>query len=205
MWAFVESLLRSFGKREKRTVAPLASNTMGSSLNTVMPRIHTAVAPFCTEKIAYFCRDNKENPLPSPVLETGPIHVKPGDIVVIQVPVNKVGDRPLMIYIAGPYSAPSLEERETNTRKAMDMFLSILSKGHYPVCPHLLHYLHEYNKEQTGTEIPYQVWIDLDKQYLSRCDAILYMAPSPGADGELRFAKRCGKIVFRNLEEIPER
>ncbi len=169
-----------------------------------MPRIHTAVVHYRTEKIAYFCRDDNENPLPGPVLETGPIHVKRGDVVVIQVPLNERGDRPLVIFIAGPYSAPTLEEREANTRKAMDMFLAILAKGHYPICPHLSHYPHEYNKEQTRTEIPYQVWIELDKQYLARCDAILYMAPSPGADLELRVAKECGKVVFRTVDEIPD-
>lgn len=169
-----------------------------------MPRIHTAVVPDRTEKIAFFCRDENENPLPSPVLETGPVHVEGGDTVVLQVPVNQRGDRPLVIFISGPYSAPTLEEREANTRRAMDVFLAILAKGHYPICPHLSHYPHEYHKEQTRTEIPYEVWIELDKQYLARCDAIYQYAPSPGAEGERRLANRCGKIVFRNMDEIPD-
>jgi len=169
-----------------------------------MPRIHTAVVPDRTEKIAFFCRDENENPLPSPVLETGPVHVEPGDTVVIQVPVNERGDRPLVIYIGGPYSAPTLAEREANTRRAMRAFLAILAKGHYPICPHLSHYPHEHHKQVTGKEIPYQVWIELDKQYLVRCDALYYLAPSPGADGELRLAQRAGLIVFRDLQDIPD-
>ncbi len=169
-----------------------------------MPRIHTAVVSNRTEKIAFFCRDEHENPLPSPILETGPVHVLPGDTVVIQVPMNERGDRPLVIYIAGPYSAPTLAERETNTRRAMDVFLALLARGHYPICPHLSHYPHERHKALLGAEIPYNVWIELDRQYLVRCDAIYYMAPSPGADDELRLARKCGKIVFENMDEVPD-
>jgi hypothetical protein len=169
-----------------------------------MPRIHTAVVPDRTEKIAFFCRDEHENPLPSPVLETGPVHLAPGDTVVIQSPMNERGDRPLVIYIAGPYFAPTLAEREANTRRAMDAFLAILARGHYPICPHLSHYPHEFHIAKTQREIPYNVWIELDRQYLVRSDAIYYMAPSPGADGELRLAKRCGKIVFRSMDDVPD-
>ncbi|HQQ01217.1 MAG TPA: hypothetical protein PLY86_22395 [bacterium] len=169
-----------------------------------MPRIHTAVVPDRTEKIAFFCRDENENPLPSPVLETGPVHVEPGDTVVIQSPMNERGDRPLVIYIAGPYSAPTLEEREANTRRSIWAFWAILSKGHYPICPHLSHYPHELFKQKFRREIPYEVWIELDKQYLIRSDAIYYMAPSPGAENERRLAVRSGKLIFHALGDIPD-
>lgn len=112
-------------------------------------------------------------------------------------------DRPLRIYIAGPYSHPRRSMRQINTDIAMDAALGLLMRGHYPYCPHLSHYLDERHEAITGETLPYQTWMDLVTAYLSQCDALLYLGSSPGADIELKIAWEQGLTIYLAEEEVP--
>jgi hypothetical protein len=36
------------------------------------------------------------------------------------------------------------------------------------------------------------------------CDALLYLAPSPGADRELELAEKLGKRIYLHLDAVPD-
>ena len=112
--------------------------------------------------------------------------------------------KPLLIYVAGPYTAERRADRRNNTERAMDAGLALVAKGHYPVVPHLTHYLDERCFDLTGGYLVYGFYIALDDRLLAACDALFYLAPSPGADRELARAKRRGLPIYRTLDEVPD-
>jgi hypothetical protein len=107
----------------------------------------------------------------------------------------------LKIYVAGPYSAPSEEEREQNTRRAIEAGLALFKLGHTPFIPHLTHYV-DLHAHRTGVVMSWDDYIRLDLEWLDVCDALLYLGPSKGADIELQYALKTGKRVFQSLSEI---
>lgn len=106
------------------------------------------------------------------------------------------------IYVSGPYTAPTLEGVKNNIIRAFFIGANIMEMGHYPFVPHHTHYI-ESAANSEGFEFTYDDWLDLDIEYLLLCDAIYYMCPSPGADLELKIARRNGLKVYRRLNEIP--
>ena len=78
--------------------------------------------------------------------------------------------------------------------------MDILKKGHCPFIPHLTYFIADCN---TDFEPSYEGYLEWDFAWLEVCDAILYLAPSTGADRELEYAKGRGLIVFKSVSEIP--
>ncbi len=110
--------------------------------------------------------------------------------------------RPLRIYVAGPITADSKAQEQRNVDAAMDAGIQLLQIGHIPYIPHLTWYLHMYAKDH-GVEFSHADYLNWDKRWLVLCDAILYLAPSPGADEELEFARYHGLRVFSGIEDVP--
>jgi hypothetical protein len=106
------------------------------------------------------------------------------------------------IYVAAPYSAPTEAERLENVRRACQAGALLIAKGHVPFIPHLSHYTDEIARA-LGIEIPYEEWMTQDEHWLLLCDALLYLAPSPGADRELHTSQWLGKTIFRSVAEVP--
>jgi hypothetical protein len=111
-------------------------------------------------------------------------------------------EKPLKIYIAGPYSAETYEQRRRNVNIAIDASFIVLSKGHFPFIPHLTHFVDERAKE-LSIDLKWEDYIRWDLVWLRLCDGFLYLAGSRGADLELQEAKNLGKIIFYSIEEIP--
>ncbi|MEM5811911.1 MAG: DUF1937 family protein [Candidatus Aenigmatarchaeota archaeon] len=112
-------------------------------------------------------------------------------------------EKPLKIYISGPYSGNTPREVNNNVVEAINYYLIILKKGHFPYLPHLTHYPYIYSKE----EIPYIVWLIQDAIWLRECDAIFMMPgweKSRGAKFEHWAAQKIGKKIFYNIDEIPQ-
>jgi hypothetical protein len=107
----------------------------------------------------------------------------------------------LLIYVSGPMSAPSGREVKDNVDRATAAGIDIMQKGHGALIPHLYYYLHR-QALQEDIEYTWQQCMNIDLNILSRCDAMLYLGPSPGADIELEYAKRCGIKIFMSLSEI---
>ena len=108
----------------------------------------------------------------------------------------------LLVYVAGPYSASTVEGRERNVEAAVDAGVALFQRGHFPYIPHLTHYV-DLRAKQTGIALEWEDFISWDLPWLERCDALLYLGSSKGADLELRFAKGLGKKIFSSIEDVP--
>ncbi len=105
--------------------------------------------------------------------------------------------KPLLIFIAGPYNSPEASVREENVKCIQQIAKVLISKGHFVLeCHSLEHALR-------GTELKHAEFLRQTLNWLKRCDAIFFAAPSPGANMELRKAEELGLPVFKNLEEVP--
>ena len=117
-----------------------------------------------------------------------------------------------LVYVAGPYSAETPEEVESNVRRAIRMANSIKELGYQVYCPHLSHYL------DVERHRPYEDWIQDGLAWVERCDAV-YRLPgeSKGADRETALAASRGipvcyskgklvdAIVRKREETTPQR
>ena len=113
---------------------------------------------------------------------------------------SALASKPLCIYVAGPLSG----DVAANVRRAMEAGITLMRRGHHPMVPHLTQFLDDLVTSGGGEPIPYERWMALDFAWLERADAILHLAPSPGADRELAFAEERGLRVFRSVEDVPE-
>ncbi len=103
------------------------------------------------------------------------------------------------VYVAGPYSAPTQAGEDENVRLAAKAAAAVAAKGHDVHCPH------------TATQavakvepLTYERWMRLDFGLLRTwATALLYLAPSPGADRELAEAKRLGLTIYTSVAEVP--
>jgi len=108
----------------------------------------------------------------------------------------------MRIYIAGPYSAPTEEERLRNVKRAMEAALKVMERGHTPIVPHLSHYLHILS----GRKYNYDRWVIMGLEMLEGCDGILRLkGKSKGATREVRHARKLGIPVYYSVSQIPKR
>jgi hypothetical protein len=103
-----------------------------------------------------------------------------------------------VIYIAGPFRAPSAWGVEQNIRKAEEAALEVWRLGAAALCPHT-------NTRFFDGAAPDEVWLKGDLELLARCDA-LYAIPgwdnSSGARAEVAFAEERGMPVLTRLEDV---
>ena len=98
------------------------------------------------------------------------------------------------VYVAGPYTRGDVA---INVRTALESADCLLSLGYAPFVPHLTHLWH------LTFPHPYQVWIDLDLEWVAICDAVLRIpGESGGADGETAYAIERGIPVYGSIREL---
>ncbi len=103
-------------------------------------------------------------------------------------------ERKPLIYISGPYTKP---DPVTNLKRALKRAEEIHKMGLVAFVPHLtmfwdLVHRHDYN-----------TWLEMDLQYLLRCDGLLrFSGESPGAEIEIAEARRSVIPVFYSIQEI---
>lgn len=108
----------------------------------------------------------------------------------------------LLIYVAGPYTGKDRQEIESNVNYAIDIGIDIFNKGHFPYIPHLTDLVDKRAKEM-GKEMFWEDFISWDVPWLKVCDALYFIKESKGANIELEEAKKLGKIIFYNNDEVP--
>jgi hypothetical protein len=108
----------------------------------------------------------------------------------------------MKIYVAGPYSAPSEDERLRNVRRAIAIAMNLRIRGHEPFIPHLTHYV-DLHARAVGIEFDYESYMAWDRAFQGVCEGFYYMGPSPGADRELARAKELGQRIFMTMDEVP--
>ena len=110
--------------------------------------------------------------------------------------------KPLLIYVAGPYTANEREEIDSNVNRAIDVGIEIFNKGHFPYVPHLTDLVDKRAKE-VGLELSWADFMAWDAPWLQVCDALMFVGESKGANIELEEARKLGKTIFFCSDDIP--
>ncbi len=77
--------------------------------------------------------------------------------------------------------------------------LTTIEEGFVPHCPHLTVFCEFMEPDR----IPYEKWLELDKNYIDNSDAVLRIpGHSPGADRECEYALSKGIPVFQGINQF---
>ena len=115
---------------------------------------------------------------------------------------------PLFIYVAGPYTPrgndihDAAREANLNVRVAIQIGIELIKKGHFAFIPHLTHFIHLEMGDNIA--LPNTFWYEYDLKWLAKCNALYYIAPSTGANIELKWAREHGLQVFHELHNVPD-
>lgn len=105
--------------------------------------------------------------------------------------------RPIFVYLAGPYTSRDGVNEEQNVGIAIDWAEKVRALGYTPIVPHFSHYWEMRHPH------PYEFWMELDFELITRCDVLLRMPrPSSGADREIVEAGRLTVPVVHSIEEL---
>lgn len=107
-----------------------------------------------------------------------------------------------LVFVAGPYTAGTLNGTLANVHAAMAAGLSLRRFGFVPLIPHLCHFLDEFNKQTGGVEVFYEGWMEITLEYVRRSDAVYVLADSPGTVREIALAVELGIPVFRSYSKL---
>lgn len=105
-----------------------------------------------------------------------------------------------LIYIAGPFSAPTREGVEANILAAAKLGVEVAKLGACPWIPHANTALPEFELVQ-----PYQFWIDATERQRQLCDALLTREGwerSRGATAEVKAALVSDQPVFHSIKDL---
>jgi len=113
-----------------------------------------------------------------------------------------------MIYMAGPIgdghtAAP--RKMYSNVRQAEKIMFQLMKKGWTVICPHLSYHCW-INWDE---DMPWERWIQMDRDFVSVCPYFFYMKPdkygeSKGAALEYEQAKKLGKMIYTDIDDVPE-
>jgi nucleoside 2-deoxyribosyltransferase len=104
----------------------------------------------------------------------------------------------LVIYVAGPISAPTAWQREANIRRAEWFALALYRADFAPICVHS-------GARMFYGEIDEEVAMKADFAIIERCDALLLVTGwqrSKGTLREIAFAHKISKPVFQDLADL---
>jgi hypothetical protein len=107
----------------------------------------------------------------------------------------------MLIVVAGPYSADSDERMKANLDAMNTAAAEVYRKGHIPVIGvnaslFIADKLNDLNRGEVISKISFAI--------VERCDAILMIGSSPGADKEKEIIEGKELPVYNSIEEIPE-
>jgi|SRR5215213_1083392 len=107
----------------------------------------------------------------------------------------------MLIAVAGPYSAETIEQRQHNLEAMNKAAAEVMMRGHIPMIgvnaalPVV---------EWLGAKIDrYEAIMAISLALVDKCEAILMVGESPGANRERDLVKAKGLPVYRNVSEIP--
>lgn len=113
----------------------------------------------------------------------------------------------MLIMVAGPYSAKSTTERRANLLRLQQAALAVRERGHIPIVGENLGLPMVVDLTEPLAESPTppraKEWVQqLTLDLAARCDAVLLLASSPGADREVRAVLDHGGQLFTSICEI---
>lgn len=115
--------------------------------------------------------------------------------------------RPMLIMVAGPYTAEDTPRRRDNLRRLQQAALAVRARGHIPVIGENLGLPMVMDLDEPlasrPTPPPAKEWVQrLSTDLAARCDAVLLLAASPGANQEADAVRRAGGRVFTDIADI---
>jgi|GEM_PF-797769 len=106
----------------------------------------------------------------------------------------------LRIFVAGPYGdRKPKDEIDANVENAREVGKQLAQLGHYPFIPHTM--LHGW---ETDNRFTVEDFKRIDHAWLEFCDALFFIAESPGANQEKEIAIRKGLQVFERMCDVPK-
>jgi hypothetical protein len=106
----------------------------------------------------------------------------------------------MLIAVAGPFMAATPKERQQNFDRLNRAAAEVLKLGHIPVVG-LNCALPVIDRVKLHDD--YQAITDISLAVVGRCDAMLFVGSSPGADKERELIESLGKPVYTSLDQIP--
>lgn len=103
-----------------------------------------------------------------------------------------------VVYIAGPFRAPTAWGIEQNVRAAEATAFRVASMGFAPLCPHA-------NTRFFHGTLTDAFWLEATMELLRRCDAVMLSEGwdnSSGTKAEIREAERLGIPVFYQIASL---
>ena len=98
------------------------------------------------------------------------------------------------VYLASPYTKGDVA---VNVKAQIDAASQLRDKGFIPFWPLHSHFEHMAHPK------PYQVWLDADLYWITKCDCLLRLpGESAGADIEVEYAKANNIPVYFSIEEL---
>ena len=115
---------------------------------------------------------------------------------------------PQLILVAGPYRSGTNDDPaliQKNVDAMTDTSLQLFRRGHLPVMGEWFALPLIEEAERIGDAGAYEeMFHPVAERVLARCDACLRIGgPSEGADRMVATARRLGKTVFTDIEQVP--
>lgn len=106
----------------------------------------------------------------------------------------------MIIGVAGPYSAPTAEQRQQNLDRMNRAAAELLRLGHVPLIGvnaalPVVAYWPEGDR--------YRAIMEISMAVINQCEALLLLEESPGANRERDLVLSKGLPVYRRLEDVP--
>jgi len=107
----------------------------------------------------------------------------------------------MIIGVAGPYSADTAEKRKSNLDAMNNAAARLLELGHIPIIgmnaalPVI---------ERANLKDKYKATMEISLAVIDRCEGILLIGESPGANKERDLILSKNLPVYYKLEEVPE-
>jgi len=116
---------------------------------------------------------------------------------------------PLLILVAGPYRSNTGDDPAKialNLQVMNQSSLAVFRLGHLPVLGEslALPLIKEAGSQQPGDAIFDEIFHPISRRLAGKVDAVLRVGgPSRGADEMIEIAELAGKLVFRDISEVP--
>jgi hypothetical protein len=106
----------------------------------------------------------------------------------------------MLIAVAGPYSAETQEQRQRNLDSLNEAAAAILKLGHIPMIG--VNAALPVVQSLDANSDHYEAMMTISLALVDKCDAILMIGSSPGANRERDLVKAKGLPVYENLDDI---
>jgi len=113
----------------------------------------------------------------------------------------------LSVYISGPITADTPEQRDANRKRGYLAAWKLLEYGFAIYCPHTVSVIVAagQNPSDGDTTLPHNFIMPNDLFWVKTCDIILMLPgyeKSIGCMAELRYAQQLGKQIYYNIEDL---